>query len=187
MPVKMVELGAWIEEWNQGAVTEGSGSRDAPGESSHLMERFLAALTDPAALAPVIENLALWTAACDHLRMCGACRSGLVALATLGDTPEGALGALLAHAAQGELAATTIPLKARNPRPRRKGSAPARAASTPGAAALASYVAIVQEQGMAAAMKQLPDVARHLRGCLRCRRDVADALAALQALAASAK
>jgi len=179
----MVELGTWLEEWNQGAVTEGSGSRDAPGESSHLTERLLAALTDPAALAPVMENLALWTAACDHLRMCGACRSGLVALATLGDTPEGALGALLAHAAHGGLAtATTIPLKARNPRSRRKGRAPAKAAPAPDAAALASYVAIVQDKGMAAATKQLPNVARHLRGCLRCRRDVADALAALQSL-----
>jgi hypothetical protein len=147
------------------------------------MERLLAALTDPTALAPVMENLALWTAACDHLRMCATCRSGLVALATLGDTPEGALEALLAHAAQGDLAATTtIPLKARNPRSRRKGRAPAKAAPAPDAAALASYVAIVQDKGMAAATKQLPTVARHLRGCLRCRRDVADALAALQTL-----
>jgi hypothetical protein len=147
------------------------------------MERLLAALTDPAALAPVMENLALWTAAYDHLRMCATCRSGLVALATLGDTPEGALEALLAHAAQGDLAATTtIPLKTRNPRSRRKGSAPAKATSAPDAATLASYVALVQDKGMAAATKHLPNVARHLRGCLRCRRDVSDALAALQTL-----
>lgn len=184
MTVKMVELDTWLEEWDQGGVVEGFTSRDAQrtrAESSHLMERLLAGLTDPDALVPLEENLALWTTACDHLQDCAICRSGLAALAAVGDTPEGALGALLAHAAQEAARGSAKQRRAGKPRARKKGNAPG-ATPAPDASALASYVAIVQTNGVAAATQQLPDVARHLRGCPRCRRDVADALAALQTL-----
>ena len=195
MPVKMVELDTWLDEWDDGAVTEGIGSREpriAPAESSHVIERLLEALTNPDALTPFIENLALWTAACDHLQTCEICRSGLAALAAIGDTPEGALGALMAHAAQDPARLATPARRARRPRSASRKRASARAsfaataaAPAPDASALASYIAIVQNTGVATAAKQLPDVARHLRGCPRCRRDVSDALAALQSLEVS--
>jgi hypothetical protein len=55
-----------------------------------------------------------------------------------------------------------------------------------GLAALASYIAIIRADGEASAATRLPAVASHLRGCPLCRRDVADALAALQSLAPDA-
>ena len=192
MTVKMVELDTWLDEWDDGLVTDGVGPRNAqesPAESSHVIEHLLEALTNPGALIPFMENLTLWTATCDHLQTCEICRSGLAALAAIGDTPEGALGALMAHAAQDPARLAAAPRRARRlrsaSRKRAYAAASPPATPAPDASALASYIAIVQNSGVATAAKQLPDVARHLRGCPRCRRDVSDALAALQSLEVS--
>jgi hypothetical protein len=190
MPVKMVELDTWIDERGEGAVVEGFWPKDAqpaPAESSHLMELLLEALTDPGALAPLIENLTAWTAASDHLQTCAICRSGLATLTSVGDTPEGTFGALLAHTAQDSASVANAmmkPRRAAKTRATRKRLAPAPVAPiappAPDASTLASYVALVQVNGVATATTKLPAVARHLRGCPLCRRDVSDALAVLQ-------
>ena len=174
MPIKLVELDVWLDERDTVAASavKGAGLGDrrvARDASSHLMSMLLEALTNPGALASLTESLSLWMTACDHAQTCAMCRSGLVALAGLGDTPEGTLGALLAHMAQDGASAGSG---------RRMAS---RAA--PDAAALASYVALIRAEGEVAASTRLPAVVRHLRGCPLCRRDVADALAALQSLA----
>ena len=179
MPIKLVELDVWLDERDTVAASavKGAGLGDgrvAPDASSHLMSMLLEALTNPGALAPLTESLSLWMTACDHAQTCAMCRSGLVALAGVGDTPEGTLGALLAHMAQDGASAGSG---------RRMAS---RAPPAPDAAALASYVALIRAEGEVAAATRLPAVVRHLRGCPLCRRDVADALAALQSLAPDA-
>ena len=179
MPIKLVELDVWLDERDTAAASavKGAGLGDgrvASDASSHLMSMLLEALTNPGALAPLTESLSLWMTACDHAQTCAMCRSGLVALAGVGDTPEGTLGALLAHMAQDGASAGSG---------RRMAS---RAPPAPDAAALASYVALIRAEGEVAASTRLPAVVRHLRGCPLCRRDVADALAALQSLAPDA-
>jgi hypothetical protein len=179
MPIKLVELNVWLDEREE---TQAPAEKDfglgdgrvAPDASSHLMGMLLEALTNPGALAPLTEDLALWIAACDHAQTCAMCRSGLAALAGVGDTPDGALGALLAHTALDGASAGSGRRTPRRLRP------------APDAAALASYVTIIRADGESAAATQLPAVATHLRGCPLCRRDVVDALAALQSLAPDA-
>ena len=175
MPIKLVELDVWLDEREE---TQAPAEKDfglgdgrvASDASSHLMGTLLEALTKPGTLAPLTENLTLWMAACDHAQTCAMCRSGLAALAGVGDTPEGTLGALLAHTSLDSASACSGRRTAR------------RLPRAPDAAALASYVAIIRADGEEAAATRLPAVARHLRGCPLCRRDVADALAALQSL-----
>ena len=175
MPIKLVELDIWLDERDTAAVSVAKGvglgdGRVASDASSHLMGTLLEALSNPGALAPLTENLTIWMAACDHAQTCAMCRSGLAALAGVGDTPEGTLGALLAHTSLDSASACSGRRTAR------------RLPRAPDAAALASYVAIIRAEGEEAAATRLPAVARHLRGCPLCRRDVADALAALQSL-----